>query len=252
MPIIVLSSQNIETPVSSFVIPITIVNIQSFSTVGISSDIECVFVVSTPFSFTEACSVMSDLLTVSCQPENGWWSWSSDPSVTQTIYLFTLTGAPDGQSDIIIPISSAQGRLRDGDPTYLSVVIPSSTYSEAISLRPNGEMVLQRGVRLSDGALQLEEIARVTLEDIRIDEGARNQSISLSGHATVTNSTPKTVQLTGASYRNIINGSTRYRCALNNFLRPGDTAEINGESLLVNSITYTIGVSSETMEIAEA
>jgi hypothetical protein len=44
----------------------------------------------------------------------------------------------------------------------------------------------------------------------------------------------------------------RYRCAINNFLRPGDTALINGGSMIVNNITYTIGVSSEVMEIAEA
>ena len=195
--------------------------------------------------------VSPGLVLVSASPLIPWWGWVADPSLTQIVYIFTLTGSRDGQEDITIPISSAQSRLRDGEPTYLSVVIPSSEYFEAVTLRPNGEMILQRGVMMPGGAMQLEEIARVTLEDIRIDEGPRNQSVSLSGHATMSNSTPKTVELTGASYRNLTNGSLRYRCALNNFLRPGDTAIINGETLLVNSITYTIGVSSEAMEIAE-
>lgn len=183
---------------------------------------------------------------------NPWHTWAADPSLAQMIYIFTLTGAPDGLADIEIPISSIQCRLRDGEPTYLSVVIPSATWAADISARPGGELVVERGYRFSDGSRQLQEIARVDLEDIRMDSGARNKSITLSGHATISNTTPKAVAISGASYRSESNGKRRYRCTVDHFLRPGDTAVISDEEIIVDSISFTIGTSQEQMEISEA
>jgi hypothetical protein len=175
--------------------------------------------------------------------------WSADLSVTQVVYRFTLTGSPD----VVIPISSIQGRLRDGQPTYLSVVIPSKAFALDVTARSDGEMIVSRGYRFANGDTTWQEIARADLDSIRLDEGAKNSSITLVGYTTTTNETPKTVTLDGASYRNVgADGKRRYRCALNMFLRPGDTAVINGESFIVGSITYTIGTKMETMEVVEA
>lgn len=181
------------------------------------------------------------------------YTWAADPSKVQVIYLFTLTGSADGESDITIPISSCQMRRRDGDPTYMSVVVPDyDAYSEAITARSNGQMVLKKGVRFSDGSIQVEEIARVDLEDIRLDKGPRNRSISLTGHRTVSTNDPNVVTLSGASYRNVTDGQRRFRCEVDLWLRPGDTAEIEGESFTVGFISYTIGKAEEVMEVVEA
>jgi len=179
-------------------------------------------------------------------------TWSINPSIARVTYQFTLTGAPDGVDDVIIPISSIQGRSRDGAPTYLSAVVPTMDYAAQISARPNGQMILSRGYRLVDLATTWREIIRANLDSIRIDQGARSASVTLTGYATITNQDPKTVTISGASYRNIgADGKRRYRCPVDMWLRPGDTAVVNGESITVATISYTISPRTENMEIVE-
>ncbi len=179
--------------------------------------------------------------------------WTADPTKVQTIYLFTLTGAPDGTTDVTIPISSCQMRRRDGDPTYMSVVVPGyDDWVGAITARPNGEMIFRKGVRFADGSQQVEEIARANLEDIRLDKGSKERSVTLVGHKTVSNTAPNVVTLSKASYRNVdASGLRRYRCEVDLWIRPGDTVEIEGESFTVGFISYIIGVRQEVMELVE-
>lgn len=108
-------------------------------------------------------------------------------------------------------------------------------------------------VRFFDGSTQTEEIARVDLEDIGLDKGSRNRSITLSGHKTVSVSDPNAVSLSGASYRTLTTDSLRrFRCEVDLWLRPGDTVTVEGESFAVGYISYTIGKGQEVMEITEA
>lgn len=202
----------------------------------------------TPFgSVTTPQSIIPD------SPLRPWTYWTADPTKVQTIFLFVLTGSANGESDITIPISSCQMRRRDGDPTYMSVMAPDyDTYADAIAARADGEMVFYKGVRFQDDSTQTQEIARVNLEDIRLDKGPKNRSITLSGHKTVSTTDPNIVDLSGASYRNLSDGIRRYRSEVDLWIRPGDTANIDGESFQVGYISYTIGVGQEVMEVVEA
>ncbi len=56
-----------------------------------------------------------------------WDAANRDRAVVR--YYCTLTGAPDGLSDLTIPISSFQATKRTGESTYLSVVVPGITES---------------------------------------------------------------------------------------------------------------------------
>jgi hypothetical protein len=174
--------------------------------------------------------------------------WAPSAGVAgQTIYRCYL-------DDLLLPVSSMQIRRRDGEPTYIAVTVPSADYDvdeAAIISRAGGAIIVYRGHRFQDGREQLEELERVVLESFSGSEMAVSSELNLNGHRTVTNNSPKTMNLTGASYRNLTDGKRRYRCAPDNFLRPGDTAVINGESLTVASITYTIGTDGERMEVAE-
>jgi hypothetical protein len=87
-----------------------------------------------------------------------------------------------------------------------------------------------------------------------MDKGPKNRSISLTGHRTVSTTDPNVVTLSGASYRNYSDGIRRYRCDVDLWLRPGDTAVIEGqdEQFQVGFISYTIGAGQEIMEIVEA
>jgi hypothetical protein len=147
-------------------------------------------------------------------------------------------------------------RRRDGEPTYMSVVVPGyDDYADEILARVNGDMVLYKGVKFSDGSTQLQEIARVDheAENLRMDKGPSKRSLTLTGHRTVSTTDHNVVTLTGASYRNYSGGLRRYRCDVDPWLRPGDTAVIAGqdEQFQVGFITYTIGVGQEQMEIVE-
>lgn len=165
-------------------------------------------------------------------------------------YYFTLTGAEDGEDDVMIPISSFSARLRDTDPTYLGVVIPGTDHADEISARPNGQMVIDQAWVVGGVEAYREEIARADLEDIRTDEGARNQSITLSGHRSET-FVAKIASLTGASYKYMSEGKLRYRCLPDLYVRPGDTVRINNDEFTAGLITINVNALQQTMEIAE-
>ena len=162
-----------------------------------------------------------------------------------------MTGSNDGETDIAIPISSFQTRMKSGDPTFLSVVIPGTDYSAQIAARSNGQLIIKMAYAVGGVDQIAEELIRVDLENIRVDEGGRNQSIILDGHRTVTHET-KSVNLTGASYRSLTKGKLRYRCEPDLYLRPGDTVSVNGDSFTTDNITMFISPTQETMEVAEA
>jgi len=193
--------------------------------------------------------------TVNLSGINPRYSWKiSELTKTKTIYEFILTGDADNTTDLKIPIESCQMRRRNGKPTYMSVVIPKyDEYVDAIINRSNGKMVLYKGYRFTDNSTQTEKIATVNLEDIRLDKGPINRSITLSGHKTVSNDAPKKVNINKVTYKNTnASGLRRYRSAVDLWVRPGDTAVMDGEEITVGLITYTIQKGQEVMEIEEA
>lgn len=190
------------------------------------------------------------------------WGWEAmpvavaldpDTSVPASIvYRCTLTGLPDAKTDVVLPISSLQTRLRSGASSYVSVVVPNgASYAQAIADRPNGKLVIERGYRFANGSVQLVEIARVTLDQIGSDKGGRNWSITLTGYATSTTAVPKSRTLTGISYRASSGSGRRFRADLDLNLKPGDTAICGDESVVVATITHTVSPAGETMEISE-
>ena len=175
------------------------------------------------------------------------------PVISATIYRFALEN-PQGRVDI--PISNFSGQLRSGEPSYLQVTIPDArTWAEVIAdfaTQSDTEMVIEAGYRWSDGRFETQEIARTRLRNVRYDIGARSSSVQLDGIDTRINPTPKTVKLHGANYRSQDDaGRVRYRCAMSFDVRPGDTAQINGESFIVGELSYNVTVNNATMEVAE-
>jgi hypothetical protein len=160
-----------------------------------------------------------------------------------TIFRCYLTGDGDGLDDIELPISSWQARARDGDPSYLSVVVPAVTdYEEAITTRTNGDLILKKGVRLGDGTEQLEEILTVDYENVQVSQGARNESIIVTGHRTITSSAPKERAVGGVSFYCLqADGKRRVRALMDLFLRCGDTCiygDGSNDYFVVGAITY--------------
>lgn len=169
-----------------------------------------------------------------------------------TTYTMVLTGAADETTDITIPMASFSTRMKDGDPSYLQVSVPDArTWSVPVSDRPNGEIVISRGDRYSDGSIEVTEIARALLTYVSVDIGARSSSISMQGRSEATNPDPQTIEITGVSYRSTSGGKRRFRCPINNALRPGDSAIIGNEVIVVTELQHQVSVGQSYMELSE-
>jgi hypothetical protein len=171
------------------------------------------------------------------------WSLQANPVwtpvISATVYRFALENS-QGRAEM--PISNFSGQLRSGEPSYLQVTIPDARrWAHDIAdfaAQSDTELVIQAGYRYSDGHVHTQEIARTRLRNVRYDLGARSSSVQLDGIDTRINPTPKSVTLTGANYRSQDeSGRVRYRCAMNFDIRPGDTALINSESLVVGELS---------------
>ena len=173
--------------------------------------------------------------------------------VSAVIYTLTLTGAPDGLSDIILPMSSFQSRLKDGDPSWLSAIVPNGRqYSDSVNTRPNGELIITRIGTKEDGSQESVEIARVNLERIRTDEGGRSSGITLSGHKTTSGGTPKGIDLVDASYKAVYQGKRHVRTRMDSNVVPGDQANMAGEVFTIGVITRYVNPRITRMEVVEA
>jgi hypothetical protein len=202
-----------------------------------------------------SCSVPQTSLELSGHQPYQSWSLSKNRLATlQNIYLCVLTGVDDGVADLIIPISSFQSTMRDGDPSYLACVVPNSIdFVAAIAARPNGDIVIRKGYKFSDGTTQTEEICRVDYESLQISRGAHSDSAILSGHKTITSTDPKSVTLANTSFYGLqADGKKTFRADPDLFLRVGDTAVYGAESIIVEQISYMVSDRQAVMQITEA
>lgn len=166
-------------------------------------------------------------------------------------YFFSLTGIENGLDDAVIPFSSFQTRIRNQEPTYLSVVVPGMDYADAIVARPDGQIVIDMAYFFSGEEMHREEIVRADLETIDIHEGGTSKSIVLTGHKTIDWGGAKTVNLSGVTYRRTTNGTTRLRTAIPDlYLKPGDYVSYDDNTIQVEQISIFVGPAYGMMEIA--
>jgi len=178
-----------------------------------------------------------------------WFAANKNKAIPR--YYCTLTGAADATTDVQIPISSLQARKRNGEPTFLSVVVPGFAYAQEITDRANGEIIITIGYEINGIIEFSEEILRATLEEIRIDEGPTNRAISLSGNKTQTFST-QIATVENSIYRSIQGNNIVHRFAqIDPFLNPGDTCRTGADEFTVDYIIYMVNSYGATMEVRE-
>lgn len=172
------------------------------------------------------------------------------PFVEHIRYRATLTGAPDGETDLVLPISNAQATLRTSGEDYLTITVPAGAqYATGIYDRQNGEIVLDHLATSSDGAVVVSELARVNLQDIREDTGARSESVTLTGYKSVNYSDTSTKQVDDITYRSVSNGTVRWRSGVDPALKPGMTADNGAESFLIDTIAIALGRTQSVLEL---
>jgi hypothetical protein len=187
----------------------------------------------------------------------------------QEIHICILTGGHVGLSDIELPISSWQARLRNGDPTYVSAIVPNAlAYAEAIIARTGGQLKIYKGYQFIDlqGGRFLALVAETGLTSIRHDTGPRSSSVTLVGYANITNAAPKTVAYDALTYGSLqADGKRRWRTGLKlniaeamagdtwTFIaKPGDTVTYQEESMVVGFISLAVSDTFELVELVEA
>jgi hypothetical protein len=163
-----------------------------------------------------------------------------------------LTGENDDTTDIEIPIEQFQARKRDGEATYLAVVIPSHDNAGEIADRSNGQVIIQMAYFVGGVEQLREEIIRVDLENIRTDEGPVNRSITLSGHLTESYG-GQIATLEDPIYKYVSEGIRRFRFSVPDpWINPGDTIRVGEDEFRVGYITYIVGERFRQMEVTEA
>jgi len=178
------------------------------------------------------------------------------PSVwIATRYRCYLTGAENGlASDIELPISSFQTRLRSGGLSYLSCVVNGvDAYVDAITARSNGKLKIWREYVLDDGEVSPYLMAEADYDELQTYSGGNAGTTgTLTGTGNFVPDTAETIALNNPTYYSLSGGKRRYRCEIDPRLRPGDTAVINGDTLVVDQIVHIVDVRTTVMEIAEA
>lgn len=180
------------------------------------------------------------------------------PPVEQyiTVYQCILTGAENSLDDLVLPISNFTARIKSAAESYLEVSVPNALdYIDEIALRPLSDIVVSTGLKsLYDGDVTYTERARANFEAAPYDLGPTSQTVRLSGHKTVTYSSPVTVALPAVSGVSLqTNGKRRVRCGMC-AANPGDTVTWNdgANSMTVGMITLTVSVLQQIMDITEA
>lgn len=157
---------------------------------------------------------------------------------TRIFYEMHITGSPP----VVMPISSWQATLQVDRSNFLQCVVPAvDDFVSIISARQGSEEFVVSRVAVDGGSRFETEIARAPLTTTSISRGATNYTCTMSGYddAPESPTSPKTRLLTGV--RSIaIDGSGRYRVRadVDWFLRPGDTASVDGDTFTASYINY--------------
>lgn len=185
-----------------------------------------------------------------------WQLRPEDYPTAQTIYTCTLSGDNESPvlTDLEIPMASFTAYIRNGDPSYLSIIAPfDADIITGIENRINGDLTIQKGYKLIDGSFQMETIMISNFDSFSTFEGSRNSSISLTGYKTTTYTAQKNVTLAGVSYiTRQSNTKLRVRCDVNMFLFPNDIANYGSGTMTIGGIVIIVNPTQAYMEVVEA
>ncbi len=166
-------------------------------------------------------------------------------------YVMQVTGSPI----LTIPISSWQATIQLDNANFVQAVIPSAgPYIAEIAARQATEEFIIYKKAFAGGVEQLEELARAPLQETPLYSGGYRITMTLRGYtdALAAPASPKTRIMRDVQTVTIsASGLTRARCAIDWFLRPGDTATIDGDDITVAYINYYATSGQYYMDIGD-
>ncbi len=158
----------------------------------------------------------------------------------------TLTGAPDSLPNVIVIARSWQGTRHNATRQSYVGAVCSAAQLDAIEARPNGELVIEWGWT---GAWI--ELLRAPLQTVRRDRGARADTLTLSGTATLAVPTLYQATLAGVSRRARQNGSYRRWLAFDPRIRPGYSIVDGTTTFTADYLTYNASANAAILEVGQ-
>jgi len=175
-------------------------------------------------------------------------------SQSNIIYQLTLTGLEDGTTDLDLSgrLVSFSVRIRDGEPSFLGLVLSGVLdIIDDIEARTNGTLILSQGT-IATGETEIQnltEITRSNIDTITTDRGANSTTTQLRGYQTVNYDSPAQFTFTDVETENISGETIRIRSKLNTQVKPRDRILWNGLNILVDSMSYAVSVSNQSLDI---
>jgi len=182
------------------------------------------------------------------------WIESISPWQLQEVYKLVVTGAANGVPDLVIGgISSWQATNQAGDrSSYLQAVIPAAgQYLDDLTTRQDGELVIFKGYRLSDGSEQYSEILRSNFDTLRYDRGPGRLTATVSGYLSGRPVSSGARTVTGVRSINLTGGKYRVRCDIDLFLQPGMTVTADDVTFVADYINYYVSETDKFCEVGE-
>jgi len=154
-----------------------------------------------------------------------------------------------GGIDLSEYLTSFQARYRDGGSSYLSIVLAGASFINSLPAIGVSLLVEMGYVDNRTGKEVIRKpLIAVTYDAITFNRGAKSQSATLSGYGDFIHDIQAEIELSGVEYRRQNANNRAVRSALNFDLYPGDTALFNGDSLVVQTISYSVSKSRQFME----
>jgi len=177
--------------------------------------------------------------------------WPSARGIPEYI-VYRVTLSQSGLSDYVIPVSYWSCNKQSIGINYFNCIVPDAySHEAAIVARATGNLAISKGEVYADGSVNWATIMSVSLQQISVGYGEADATITLGGNSQKLTTVPKTVALSGVSYRSETNGSVRLRAEVDLFAEVGDTITYGTDSFVASSITYSVAADGQAlMEIA--
>lgn len=166
------------------------------------------------------------------------------------IYRAWVAGTPM----VEVPLRTFQCVRRAGTSTWITMHVPTYSAERYATLvgRIGSEVVLDAGVRDSDGVETLGLFLRATLTEVEFTREPTAASVKLTARVINPAFTAQSRVLRGIRSRNADQGRWTVTCEVDPLLRPNDTVTGGGfEAFVAGIIHYTMGPNEATMVVTE-
>jgi hypothetical protein len=193
--------------------------------------------------------ILSGMVVSRSTPISNMVKVSKEPvGIIGSRYVGRLSDA----EDLAFSVISFEAGLSASGDSFLRVVtgLPLGSIDN-ISIKYDGKIIISRVLLLSDDTSITQDFINVNYNGIGYKEETANNGIVLLGTKKIKVTSSKIVVIRVAISREYRDNIISYTCEINSSLSIGDNLVINGESLIVGSITYNMAANTGYMIVTQ-